>query len=228
MPSLKAKWAERWNRCSTRFRTTRVSAQRLSGDVQEFEARFEARPERARGKSWAKAVRRHRDAARLAAAERRISAGYESLPAAERDEPPLEAVQRELREELGLEATAPERVAKTPTLISDRLEESHRNGRIGQGQTQAWFLFRMKGDGAAEVTAASEFRKLQWVALADAVGLTDDFRREACRQLSQAFAQPLQMAAAKPRKSTAGRPGPGHASPSLTQRQTLERALRAR
>ena len=483
MSNMKNQWAKRWNRFSARFRAPRVSAQRLSSDVQAFEARFEARLERARGKDWAKAVRRHLDAARLAAEERRISSGYESLLAAERDalpgqtpaerrarlsslreeatrklagtwrgraaksllgdspaavsiaamqeamfhvhsrsqntyhkldllrqqlrllaailgilvlgcillarlgafdkinanasellpiavffgllggalsamisvkqtpmklkipdsqrsavialvrvliggaaaipiyvliegnlitlslgdggtnmvpellafcflggfserwflgrigalaghknasdeevdqpaaaiageegepvtgaaaplsfragvgavvsredgrvlvgqrtdsegntwqfpqggieldEPPLEAVQRELHEELGLEASALELVAETPTLISYRLPESYRNGRIGQGQTQAWFLFRMKGDGAAEVTPASEFRKVQWVTLADAVGLTDDFRREAYRQVSQAFSEPLQVVAAKPQKS-AGR-----------------------
>ncbi len=116
----------------------------------------------------------------------------------ENDETALEAARRELHEELGLDATSLEFVAEAPALVSYRLPEDYRSARVGQGQTQNWFLFRLKEDVVFEVAPVSEFKKVQWVPLAEVVELADEFRRGAYQRVVDAFAEKLKGLNGKP------------------------------
>ena len=120
----------------------------------------------------------------------------------ENDETALEAARRELHEELGLDATSLEFVAEAPALVSYRLPEDYRSTRVGQGQTQNWFLFRLKDDVVFEVTPVSEFKKVQWVVLDDVIELADEFRRGAYQRVVDAFGEKLKGINGKPAGTT--------------------------
>lgn len=85
------------------------------------------------------------------------------------DETPLEAMYRELAEEIGLQAQHVEVLGSTPGWLRYRLP--HRYRRRNQkpeciGQKQVWFLLRFLADDSAfrlDATEPAEFDQFRWV-----------------------------------------------------------------
>jgi putative (di)nucleoside polyphosphate hydrolase len=105
----------------------------------------------------------------------------------EAGETALEAATRELHEELGVAPDAVELVHAAREPVSYELPPAYRNARVGLGQTQRWFLFRLKDKSVFEITPVSEFSKLQWVSLEDVAGLADDFRQPVYARVAEDF-----------------------------------------
>ncbi|KAA2284331.1 RNA pyrophosphohydrolase [Arenimonas fontis] len=85
------------------------------------------------------------------------------------DETPLEAMYRELREEVGLEPRHVEVLASTPGWLRYRLPRRcirHGNRPVCIGQKQVWFLLRLTGaedDVRLDLSEKPEFDSWRWV-----------------------------------------------------------------
>jgi putative (di)nucleoside polyphosphate hydrolase len=108
-------------------------------------------------------------------------------------EEPLPACLREMEEEIGLPAAGVEILAEAPGWFKyDFPPDVPTKRRRGYaGQTQKWFLARLKADTSAiDVTGVEhpEFDRWDWVELADVTGRVVAFKREVYRQVVAAFA----------------------------------------
>jgi hypothetical protein len=88
--------------------------------------------------------------------------------------------------------------------VSYELPPAYRNSRVGLGQTQRWFLFRLKDKAVFEITPVSEFSKLQWVSLEDVAGLADDFRQPVYARVAEEFLPHLPGAKTAAKTTTGG------------------------
>ena len=123
--------------------------------------------------------------------ERSGIAGAWQLPQGglEAGEEPLDAVIREVFEETGIDASDLALLAEYPRLLSYELAAEMRTNTTGRGQTQRWFLFRFEGDSnSIDLAAGGEFSAWCWMPLTRLAETTVSFRRDAYRELAQAFA----------------------------------------
>ena len=105
-----------------------------------------------------------------------------------RDEAPEAAVLRELEEETGIAPTAVELVDTYPGWLAYELPEKWRSKRLGRGQVQQWFLFRLTGAESAidlHRATAGEFAEWRWMTPARVAEVAAEFRREVYRRLAE-------------------------------------------
>ena len=113
------------------------------------------------------------------------------------EETPEEAMYRELREEIGLNATDVEVVAVTRGWLRYRLPKRmiRKNSHpLCIGQKQKWFLLRMlKDDKAVSIdhTDSPEFDAWQWVSYWYPLGQVVSFKREVYRKAMRELAPRL-------------------------------------
>ena len=111
-------------------------------------------------------------------------------------EEPRDAAYRELREELGLEPSDVELMAEHPRWLSYELPKHARTLRLGLGQTQRWFLFRLLSDPDridlnVEDRQRPEFVRWRWTTLARLAEETREPRRPIYRRLPEDWADSL-------------------------------------
>jgi putative (di)nucleoside polyphosphate hydrolase len=122
--------------------------------------------------------------------ERRDIPGAWQLPQGglDGDEPPLEAVKREVLEETGIEESDLKLLASAPHWLAYELPEDMRSKKIGRGQVQRWFLFRFKGvDEAITLGNKKEFRAWKWIAMEELSSKIVSFKQPLYQELNEYF-----------------------------------------
>lgn len=103
-------------------------------------------------------------------------------------EDPLAAAARELEEETGLAWSSVELLEELPTWLTYELPEEARSEKTGRGQVQKWFLVRLTGTDAdidlRSGAAAPEFKRAEWMTIADLMARTWIVRRPIYCQLA--------------------------------------------
>jgi putative (di)nucleoside polyphosphate hydrolase len=122
---------------------------------------------------------------RVLALERYDVPGSWQLPQGGLDEgeEPIEAAQRELREETGLTWQQVELLGAHPRWLAYELDAEKRKPDIGRGQVQKWFVVRLL-DRQARVDLGQvderkghpEFRAYEWMSVEDLVKKSAPFR----------------------------------------------------
>lgn len=82
----------------------------------------------------------------------------------EEGEDPLDALERETKEESGIRILNLELLSEYPGLLAYELPPEHRSKKTGRGQTQQWFLLKHEpGKQAIKLPPESEFRASEWM-----------------------------------------------------------------
>jgi len=107
----------------------------------------------------------------------------------ERGESPREAIVRELQEETALRPSLYRVASEYPEWLSYELPKQYRSAKTGRGQTQKWFLCRLKGADAAEAVTpdAVEFAMARWVTPRWLLAHVIAFRRDVYRKVFRSF-----------------------------------------
>ncbi len=130
----------------------------------------------------------HDGAGRVLAFERADAAGAWQLPQGglDKGEEPLEGALRELEEETGIPRSAVELEAEHPDWLAYELPADKRTKKLGRGQVQKWFLFRLVGPESA-IAPGEEFSDWKWVTLDALIDEVVEFRRPIYRRLRELF-----------------------------------------
>lgn len=126
------------------------------------------------------------------ALERTDNAGAWQFPQGglEADEGPLAAAFREVEEETGLTPVRLSLIDEHPRWLSYELPREWRGPKVGRGQTQRWFFFRLLGDPQAiDLPQQGEFRKWRWLTFAELLPLVAPFRQQIYHELASALAE---------------------------------------
>ena len=102
-------------------------------------------------------------------------------------EDPQQAMQRELKEEIGI---LPEHYVVTAVCtdwLAYELPEVYRNEKVGRGQVQKWFLCRFHGKKDVIKPDGIEFVAYEWVEQSRLLDLTVPFRRSIYERLLRDF-----------------------------------------
>jgi putative (di)nucleoside polyphosphate hydrolase len=134
---------------------------------------------------------------RVLALQRAGQPGQWQLPQGglEEGEDPRDAALRELCEETGLGVEDVELVAEHPRWLAYELPPEARSKKVGRGQAQKWFLFRLTREVAIDLTLATdaEFDAHKWTslrALADEMWVV---KRDVYLQLIEEFSPRLSL-----------------------------------
>jgi putative (di)nucleoside polyphosphate hydrolase len=122
--------------------------------------------------------------------ERKDFPGAWQLPQGGLDEgeTPLEAVEREILEETGIEASHLELLATAPRWLAYELPEEARSKKIGRGQVQLWFVFRFRGpDEAITLGDRKEFSAWEWTSMTVLASKVVSFKQPVYRELAKIF-----------------------------------------
>jgi putative (di)nucleoside polyphosphate hydrolase len=127
---------------------------------------------------------------KVLAFERRDFPGSWQLPQGglDRNEPPREAVNREIQEETGLESNDLQLISECSRLLAYELPPEARSKKIGRGQVHYWFLFRFTGqDEAITLGDKKEFSAWKWLSMDNLVKKVILFKQPVYRELAEEF-----------------------------------------
>lgn len=133
---------------------------------------------------------------KVLALERSDTAGAWQFPQGGLDgqEEPLAAAFREVEEETGI---PPHRLLlfhQHPRLLSYELPPEWRSEKLGRGQTQRWFFFRLlTDDDAIDLPCPGEFKNWRWLDFQELLPLVAPFRRQIYHELEREFAEILNL-----------------------------------
>jgi putative (di)nucleoside polyphosphate hydrolase len=101
-------------------------------------------------------------------------------------EAPLDTAWREVEEETGIPRRALRLLDSYPEPLAYELPERARTPKTGRGQTQYWFLFRLRTASALKPPPEdSEFARYRWVSFETAVRRVVVFKRAVYRRLRE-------------------------------------------
>jgi putative (di)nucleoside polyphosphate hydrolase len=106
----------------------------------------------------------------------------------EKEEAPIDAALREIREETGIASEKLRLLDEYPGPLVYELPPDARSAKTGRGQVQYWFLFRfLGGDQDVRLPAEGESRAWQWMPLAAVEAGAVAFRRRVYARLLERF-----------------------------------------
>jgi putative (di)nucleoside polyphosphate hydrolase len=103
------------------------------------------------------------------------------------DEPPVEALYRELGEEIGLGRDDVEILSAAADWLTYELPVAYRNKKVGWGQTQRWYLCRLVSAPEAVRPDQVEFTAARWVTSDELLRDAAAFRTTTYRRLVSEF-----------------------------------------
>lgn len=97
-------------------------------------------------------------------------------------EEPAESVRREIEEETGLHIEELEFIAEFPEWLVYEVPKENRNKKVGRGQVQKWFFFRIINENETKIdlkkTMEKEFCNWQWISMKNLADIAVEFRRD--------------------------------------------------
>ena len=105
----------------------------------------------------------------------------------ERGEEPVQAVLREMREEIGVLENELQLLASYPEPLVYVLPPENRSVKTGWGQVQWWFLFRCARH-VITLPSLAEFRRTEWKIFSDVLQHAVPFRKTMYERLQLFFA----------------------------------------
>lgn len=105
----------------------------------------------------------------------------------EEGETPAEAVKRELREEIGVDKEQLVELGNVEGWLTYELPIEMQNTKVGRGQLQRWFLFRISAEGEKQIEPTDEFNAFKWVSMQQAVDAAARFRKPIYERLQSDF-----------------------------------------
>ncbi len=102
------------------------------------------------------------------------------------EETPRQAVVRELAEETGLRAADVDLLDEHPQWLVYELPPQFRKPKVGWGQAQKWFLFRVRS-GASVTPDNREFDAYEWLAATELLARAISFRRPVYERVFRHF-----------------------------------------
>jgi putative (di)nucleoside polyphosphate hydrolase len=103
-------------------------------------------------------------------------------------EKPIDAVFREIQEEVGFKRSSLRLLARYPEWLVYELPRRARSPKTGLGQAQYWFLFELKREFPPRpFNGKSEFVAAEWVSFDEAVTRIVSFKRPVYRKLQEYF-----------------------------------------
>lgn len=107
----------------------------------------------------------------------------------------LEALLREIREEVGIPRTVLKLVGPYPELLAYELPPGAQSKKTGMGQVQRWFVFTLKKPVTLDMSDQkdSEFRAAAWVPFNRAVSRAVSFKKPVYRQLHAHFKKVIRV-----------------------------------
>lgn len=124
--------------------------------------------------------------------ERSDTAGAWQFPQGGIDdqEEPVTSVYREIKEETGIAPEVLHLIRPYPHLLSYELPPEWRSPKIGRGQTQQWYLFRLLAEETLlDLPCPGEFSSWRWMTFTELLPLIADFRKNVYRCLAQEFTE---------------------------------------
>lgn len=106
----------------------------------------------------------------------------------ETSEEPLDAMFREIGEEVGIERHELTLLDRYPEPLAYELPAEMRSEKTGRGQVQYWFLFEYVPETKHDITPTGEFKQARWVDFEWAVEHAVAFRHPVYRRLQARFA----------------------------------------
>ena len=107
----------------------------------------------------------------------------------EEGETPVEAAMRELREEIGVDKEQLVELGNVEGWLTYELPIEKQNTKVGRGQSQKWFLFRISAEGIKQIEPTDEFNDFKWVSMQQAVDAAADFRKPIYERLQSDFSK---------------------------------------
>lgn len=104
-------------------------------------------------------------------------------------EHPIDALSRELQEELQIEWSHIEKVDEFPEWLAYELPPESRNRKVGRGQVHRWFLLRYHG--LLPQPHPGELRQTRWISMDELIANTWSPRQPIYQRLAQAWSQHL-------------------------------------
>jgi putative (di)nucleoside polyphosphate hydrolase len=106
----------------------------------------------------------------------------------DKNESPLEAVEREVREETGIQTSDLKLLATAPRLLAYELPEEARTKKLGRGQVQYWFLFRFTGEeDSITLGDQKEFKAWNWMSMKKLLKKVVSFKQPVYQELAKDF-----------------------------------------
>ena len=122
--------------------------------------------------------------------ERKDIPGAWQLPQGglDENESPLEAVEREILEETGIQSCDLKLLSTAPRLLAYELPKEARTKKLGRGQVQYWFLFQFTGqEEAITLGNKKEFRAWKWMSLSKLSEKVVSFKQPLYHELAKDF-----------------------------------------
>lgn len=107
----------------------------------------------------------------------------------EEGETPVEAAKRELREEIGVDKEQLAVLGDVEGWLTYELPIEKQNTKVGRGQSQKWFLFRISAEGEKQIEPTDEFNAFKWVSMQQAVDAAARFRKPIYERLQSDFSK---------------------------------------
>lgn len=133
---------------------------------------------------------------KVLAVERHDLRGAWQLPQGGRKigEQPLESIQREIKEEIGIEKEKLKVIVEVPGLFAYELPEAFQKKKTGLGQVQRWYVFRFMGTDKKDIKVdKNEIKNYEWTTMDILISRAISFRIQIYKDLRSFLKEKIKL-----------------------------------